>query len=82
MRKEIKELFEELDNTVDLALRASFEADDISDVITGMDSDSFKGLQSLLTAYNKAKRVNIELAEKIDDMDYKLDKVIHMLETK
>ena len=82
MRKEMKELFEELDNTVDLALRASFEADDISGVITGMDSDSFKGLQSLLTAYNKAKRVNIELAEKIDDMDYKLDKVIHMLETK
>ena len=82
MRKEMKGLFEELDNAISLALKASFEADNISDVITGMDSDSFKGLQSLLTAYNKAKRVNIELAEKIDDMDYKLDKVIHMLETK
>ena len=82
MRKEMKGLFEELDNAISLGLKASFEADIISDVITGMDSDSFEGIRSLLTAYKKAKKVEIELAEKIDDMDYKLDKVIHMLETK
>ena len=82
MRKEMKGLFEELDNAISLALKASFEADNISDVITGMDSDSFEGIRSLLTAYNKAKKVEIELAEKIDDIDYKLDRVIHMLETK
>lgn len=82
MRKEMNELFDELDNTINLVLKASFEADDISDVITGMDSDSFEGIQSLLIAYNKSKKVEIELAEKIDDIDYKLDKVIRMLETK
>ena len=82
MRKEMKGLFEELDNAISLALKASFEADNISDVITGMDSESFEGIQSLLTAYKKAKNVNIELAERIDLMDNKLDRVIHMLETK
>ena len=82
MRKEMIKLFDELDNAINLGLKSAFESDDITDIISAMDSESFEGIQSLLTAYKKAKEVNIELAERIDLMDDKLDRVIHMLETK
>ena len=82
MRKKMIKLFDELDNAINLGLKSAFESDDITDIISAMDSESFEGIQSLLTAYKKAKEVNIELAERIDLMDDKLDRVIHMLETK
>lgn len=78
MRKEIEELMETCDDLMELCFDQFMDLD----AIMCLDDKSIKAIQTTIKLYNKSKELSIKMAERIDEQNDKLDKIIELLEEK
>ena len=78
MRKEIEELMETCDDLMELCFDQFMDLDSIM----CLDDKSIKAMQTTIKLYNKSKELSIKMAERIDEQNDKLDKIIELLEEK
>ena len=78
MMNEMKELMKECDELMGLCIGQLSSLD----TIEYMGETSLNVMQKAIKLYKKSKELSIKMAEKIDEQDKKLDKIIKLLEAK
>ena len=78
MRKEVEELMKECDELMELGISQLSSLD----TIEYMDETSLNVMQRSIKLYKKSKELSIKMADRIDEQNDKLDKIIELLEEK
>ena len=78
MQKEMEELMNYFDEVMDLCIG---QIGDMETII-GLDEASLNMMKKSISLYKKSKELSIKMAERMDEHDKKLDKIIRLLEAK
>ena len=78
MQKEMEELMNYFDEVMDLCIG---QIGDMETII-GFDEASLNMMKKSISLYKKSKELSIKMAERMDEHDKKLDKIIRLLEAK
>ena len=78
MRKEVEEMLKSCDELIELSLKQFGLG--LDSFIMSFDSEEFELMQKTIKLYKQAKDLSIEIAEKMDKQDEKLDAILSKLE--
>ena len=78
MRKEVEEMLKSCDELIELSLKQSGLG--LDSCIMSLDSEDFELMQKTIKLYKQVKDLSIEMAEKMDKQDKKLDAILSKLE--
>ena len=76
MRYEMEELLNECDELMEIYTKQLINMN----AIKSMDGDILEAVQKFISLYEKSRDISIKMAGIIDEQNYKLDRIIELLE--